>query len=67
MDFVNLPNTKYAGSLKGYPHMERETVTTNADSRRILFDKKHANNWSLELKDKLIDKVPKEDIFDAVE
>ena len=67
MDFVNLPNTKYAGSLKGYPHMERETVTTNSDSRRILFDKKHANNWSLELKDKLIDKVPKEDIFDAVE
>lgn len=67
MDFVNLPNTKYAGSLEGYPHMEREAVTTNADSRRILFDKKHANNWSLELKDKLIDKVPKEDIFDAVE
>lgn len=67
MDFVNLPNTKYAGSLEGYPNMERETVTTNADSRRILFDKKHANHWSLYLKDILIDKVPKEDIFDAVE
>lgn len=67
MDFINLSNTKYAGSLEGYPHMEREAITTNADSRRRLFDKKHANNWSLELKDKLIDKVPKEDIFDAVE
>ena len=38
-DFINIPNTEYAGSLKDYKFMDKEKVTTNRDARDMLFDK----------------------------
>ena len=39
-DFLDIPNHKDAGSLKGYQHMNRERVTTNRDARDVLLSSK---------------------------
>lgn len=64
-DFINLPNTEYAGSLEGYKSMDKERVTTNRDAREVLLGKNAMLN--LDLADKIIDKMPDVRIFDAVE
>jgi len=65
-DFVNLPNTEFAGSLKGYKLMPREIATTNRDARDVLLGKSYSE-WDPILQNKLIDKMPDEKIFNAVE
>lgn len=64
-DFVNLPNTKYAGPLEGYTRMRNERVTTNRDSRDMVLDKK--TDWEPIYQNQAIDNVPDDEIFSAVE
>lgn len=64
-DFVNLPNTKYAGPLEGYTRMRGERVTTNRDSRDIALDRK--TDWEPIYQNQAIDNVPDDEIFSAVE
>lgn len=64
-DFINIPNTKYAGSIKGYQNMNRERITTNRDAREILL--KGFNKESRHIQNLVIDKSSDDQIFKAVE
>ena len=64
-DFINIPNTKYAGSIKGYQNMNRERITTNRDSRETLL--KGFNKESRHIQNLVIDKSSDDQIFKAVE
>lgn len=64
-DFINIPNTKYAGSIKGYQNMNRERITTNRDAREILL--KGFNKESRHIQNLIIDKSSDDQIFKAVE
>ena len=68
-DFTDLPNTKYAGHLKGYQFIEEERLTTNRDARDVLFGRfgKHFRFADHNLQDLFIDMVPDDKIFKAVE
>lgn len=46
-DFLEIPKHKNAGSLKDYPYMDREKVTTNLDARNALFKDKNLT-WVLD-------------------
>ena len=64
-DFINIPNTKYAGSIKGYQNMNRERITTNRDTRETLL--KGFNKESRHIQNLVIDKSSDDQIFKAVE
>lgn len=64
-DFINIPNTKYAGSIKGYQNMNRERITTNRDARETLL--KGFNKESRHIQNLVIDKSSDDQIFKAVE
>lgn len=64
-DFINIPNTKYAGSIKGYQNMNRERITTNCDARETLL--KGFNKESRHIQNLVIDKSSDDQIFKAVE
>lgn len=64
-DFINIPNTKYAGSIKGYQNMNRERITTNRDAREILL--KGFNKESRHIQNLIINKSSDDQIFKAVE
>ena len=64
-DFINIPNTKYAGSIKGYQNMNRERITTNRDARETLL--KGFNKESRHIQNLVIDKSPDYQIFKSVE
>lgn len=66
-NFLNIPNTKYAGSLEGYPNMSREAVTTNRDARDVLFSRSGFNNAPIEEQNRLIDIVDNDEIISAIE
>lgn len=66
-DFLNIPNTEFAGTLKDYKLMNKERVTTNRDSRNVLLSNKDLNNRSLKEQDTYIDNASNEEIFNAVE
>lgn len=67
-DFINLPNTKYAGDLEGYKRMVDERVTTNNDARNYLLNKHKSFEFlDHDLQDALIEKLPDDKIFEAVE
>lgn len=46
-DFLEIPKHENAGSLKDYPYMDREKVTTNLDARNALFKDKNLT-WVLD-------------------
>ena len=64
-DFINIPNTKYAGSIKDYQNMNRERITTNRDTRETLL--KGFNKESRHIQNLVIDKSSDDQIFKAVE
>lgn len=69
-DFIDLPTTKYADSLAGYPLMEGEKITTNLDSRNELL-KLLTNTESLDINNlravnQAIDAASDDEIFWAV-
>lgn len=67
-DFIDLPNTKYAGDLEGYKNMSHERVTTNNDARNYLFDKHKIFEFAdHNLQDLFIEKLPDDKIFEAIE
>ena len=46
-DFLEIPKHENVGSLKDYPYMDREKVTTNLDARNALFKNKNLT-WVLD-------------------
>ena len=69
-DFLRIPETEYAGSLKDYQHMAMERVTTNRDAREMLLNRALGENRSvdvdIETQNKIIDEVNDDAIFSAV-
>lgn len=65
-DFLDLPDAFNAGDLKGYKHMDKERWTTNADARGLILDKPHLRGLSIDLQNKILDKLTDEQIVDAV-
>jgi hypothetical protein len=45
-DFLDIPNTEFAGSLKDYKLMHKERVTTNRDARDVLLGDTYSK-WDL--------------------
>ena len=69
-DFLRIPETEYAGTLKDYQHMAMERVTTNRDAREMLLNRALGENRSvdvdIETQNKIIDEVSDDAIFSAV-
>lgn len=68
--FETIPESEYSKGLEDYINMKREKVTTNLDSRDVLFDEILAgrmSNSSLAERNRIIDAMPDDRIFEAVE